>query len=98
MGKPEGIVEKYLLEKSKELGFLCYKTTSYSKNGFPDRCLIGHGTTFFVETKSDNGKPSLVQQIRHKEIKSHGGIVYTAHTKKDVDNILKKHIERKWLC
>ena len=35
MGKPEGIVEKYLLEKSKELGFLCYKTTSYSKNGFP---------------------------------------------------------------
>lgn len=89
----ESVVEKYLKKKSKENGFLCYKFSSPSNDGVPDRVLVGHGLTFFVELKAPGKTPRKLQEYVIGEIKDHGGTVYVIDTKEGVDelfvNILK---------
>ena len=58
MGKPEGLIEDYLGKIAHEHGFLYYKFTSPAHSGVPDRILIGHGKTVFVELKRPGGGAS----------------------------------------
>lgn len=87
--KPESIIEEYLRQRAEALGFLCYKFTSPGNNGVPDRVLIGHGKTFFIETKAPGEKPRKLQERVIERINSHGGLALVADSKEDVDTILE---------
>ncbi len=94
MMRPEETVETYLLKRAEELGFLCYKFTSPGNNGVPDRILVGHGVTFFIETKAPGGKPRKLQEKVINRINEHGGIALVAANKEEVDTILESMIKR----
>ena len=84
----ESVIEDYLIKSAKNKGYLCYKwTNGNSQNGVPDRILIGHGLTFFVETKAPGETPRKLQEYIHKLIRNHGGIVYVADTKAKIDEM-----------
>lgn len=89
MGKPEGIIEDYLQKRAKELDFFCTKFTSPGQRGVPDRILVGHGHTFFVELKKPNGKTRLSQNCVINKIRKHGGSVYVIDSKQSVESLLQ---------
>lgn len=89
MGKPENAVESYLRTQSERLGYLCWKFVSPAKNGVPDRLLIGHGQTFFVETKAPGKTTRSQQKATHKVMIEHGAEVYVADTRKKIDKLLR---------
>ena len=93
--KPEETIEQYLRTRAEQLGFLCYKFTSPGNNGVPDRILIGHGTTFFVETKAPGEKPRKLQEKVIERINNHGGIAMVIDNKDDIDTILEAIIQQK---
>lgn len=92
--KPEETVETHLRDRAEALGFLCYKFTSPGNNGVPDRILIGHGATIFVETKAPGGKPRKLQQKVIDKINAHGGTALVASTEEEVDKILETIIKQ----
>lgn len=94
MGKPENLIESYLRKQAGTLGFLCYKFTSPGNNGVPDRVLIGHGYTFFVETKKDKTEAprQLQKQIINRMI-DNGALVYVMADKTDIDNLLQSFVD-----
>lgn len=89
MGRAEGYVENYLVKKAKEKGFLCLKFTSPGTRGVPDRIVVGHGKTIFIETKSKTGTPSELQKLRIKQLRDHGAEVYIASSREQIDQILE---------
>lgn len=84
----ETVVEKYLRKRCQENDFLCYKFVSPSNNGVPDRILIGHGMTLFVELKAPGQKPRELQNIVFERMRNHGATVYVVDTKEGVDQLL----------
>ena len=42
-------------------GLLCYKWTSPSYHGVPDRSIIGQGLVMFLELKAEGNKPTVFQ-------------------------------------
>ena len=92
--KPEETIEQYLRTRAEQLGFLCYKFTSPGNNGVPDRILIGHGSTFFVETKAPDEKPRKLQEKVIERINNHGGIAMIIDNKNDIDIILEAIIQQ----
>lgn len=86
--KPEETVETYLRTQAEKLGFLCYKFVSPANDGVPDRILVGHGKTFFVETKAHGGKPRKLQAKVIARINEHGGLAFVAASKEAVDTLL----------
>ena len=93
MGKAENYVEKYLLSQAEKHGFLCYKFVSPGRKGVPDRILIGHGETVFVECKSDTGKTSKIQDLVIDKMRWHGARVCVMATRQDVDGFFKNYPE-----
>lgn len=88
MGKPESIVENYLIEQAAKHGFFYRKMTAPGSNGFPDRLIIGYGITAFIECKASGKKPRKLQEITIDEMKKKGAFVFVADTKERVDEIL----------
>ena len=86
----ENYIENYLKKVSEANGFLCFKFKSPGNNGVPDRILIGHGKTIFVETKAPGKKPRKLQQAVHKEMRAYGAIVYTLDTIEKIDEFIKQ--------
>lgn len=87
MGKLEGTVENYLRKQAEKNNYLCYKFVSPGNNGVPDRCIIGHGKTFFVETKAPGGEPRKLQQKVIAKMQKHGATVFVIDTKEKVDRL-----------
>lgn len=87
-------METYLTTQAKNHGFLCYKFTSPSTAGVPDRLLIGHGRTLFVETKCTNGKPRKLQEHVFAKMREHGAKIYVIDSSKKVDQLFK-HLKTK---
>ena len=85
----ESVVEKYLRKQAEEHGYLCYKFVSPAHNGVPDRVLIGHGLTFFVELKAPGEEPRKLQQRVIERIRDHGGTVYVIDTKEGVNELFE---------
>lgn len=89
MGKPEGTVETYMRKKAAELGFLFYKFVSPANSGVPDRVIVGHGQTFFVEVKkSPDEEPRRLQRRVINRLIDHGAYVYVIGSKEDADKLL----------
>lgn len=87
MGKPEGRVERHFVKSAERNGFLHFKFTAPSTNGVPDRILVGHGLTLFVELKAPGEKPRKLQTVVMDDMRQHGAVVYVADTKEAVDSI-----------
>lgn len=90
MGKPEEEIENYLGKLCKQNDFLYYKFVSPQHLGVPDRILIGHNQTVFVELKRPHAKPRLSQVVRFNEMRRHGGKVYVVSTKNEAEQLIKK--------
>ncbi len=88
-------VEAYLVKRIQERKGLCWKFTSPSQRGVPDRWCACLGRQFFVELKAPNHKKrkdETLQKEIHKKMKSHGVKVYVLETKEDVD-LLMRHLD-----
>ena len=96
MGKPEGIIEDYLGKIAKEHGFLYYKFTSPAHSGVPDRILIGHGQTIFIELKRPKGKPRKLQDRVFENMRKHGATVYVVDTKQQAKDLITKLTPKSW--
>lgn len=90
MGKPEAYVEDYLRKKVREAGYLCYKFVSPGMNGVPDDIILHHGRVTFIETKSQTGLPSKIQNKRIAEMREQGADVRICSTREDVDAFIKE--------
>lgn len=86
----EKAIERYLVERIKEIDGLCLKYTNANMVGYPDRviCLPG-GKTAWVELKSRGKKPTKMQVIRQSELKRLGHEVYTIDNKQAIDELIK---------
>lgn len=96
MGKPEGLIEDYLGKIAHEHGFLYYKFTSPAHSGVPDRILIGHGKTVFVELKRPGGDPRILQKRVFADMRKHGAIVYVVDSKKQAKELITKLTPLSW--
>lgn len=88
MGRIENYVEGYLKKACDKNDILCYKFTSPSNNGVPDRVLIGHGHVVFVETKAHGNKPRELQRIIIQRMRDHGADVRVIDTREQVDALI----------
>lgn len=95
MGKPEGIVEDYLITQSKKHNCLCYKFTSPGRRGVPDRIIIGYGQVHFVELKSATGSLSEQQKKVINTMKQHGATISVISSKEETDIFFKNLSETK---
>lgn len=87
----EKAIEKYLYERTKEIGLLCLKYSNPNAVGYPDRIiLMPFSGIIWVELKSKGKKPTKLQQIRHAELKAAGHEVYTIDSKDGVDDLINK--------
>ena len=91
----EKVIEEYLRKKCKENGFLCYKFTSPSTDGVPDRIVIGHGLTLFVELKAPGEVPRKLQVFVFDEMEKHGAEIHVVDTKDKVNALIAELLERK---
>lgn len=86
----ESAIESYFEAQAKRQGFLCWKFISPSQDGVPDRVLIGHGITAFVELKRPGEKPRPLQRFILKTMEEHGAIVGVVDSKETADKFLRK--------
>lgn len=97
----ESEIESYLCEQAELHEFLCLKFVSPGNNGVPDRMLIGHGQTFFVETKAPGEKARCLQKCVIREMKQHGAEIYVLDQKDKIDNLFTEkrkqlHLSDDW--
>ena len=60
----EKIIEKYLVQRVKDLGGRAYKFTSPAHRGVADRVVcLPNGQTWFIELKAPDGHLSELQKI-----------------------------------
>lgn len=88
-------VENYLIKKCKEYNILCFKFTSPSNAGVPDRILIGYGYTLFIELKRPGEMPRPLQLEIHKKMRNHGAYVFVIDNKNDIDAIIHHIITKR---
>ena len=85
MGKAEHIIENHLIKLAKKYDCMCFKFTSPSNAGVPDRIIIKNDT-YFVELKAPEEKPRKLQLKVMQDMKNHGANVYVLSTKEEVEN------------
>lgn len=90
MVKPESAIENYLHDLCKTHGFLYFKFVSPQNLGVPDRIMIGHGLTVFVELKAPGQKPRISQVKRFSQMRQYGAQVYVVSTKHEADLLINK--------
>ena len=86
--KRERDVESYLAKKLSDLGLGFYKIIPTNRVGMPDRLVpLPDSRCLWVELKTDNGKLSVVQRLRHKELHSQGQEVVVVRSKEEADQL-----------
>lgn len=87
-------IEKRLLDGCRAAGMLCFKFTSPSRGGVPDRVVVSPGGTVFVELKRPGEKPTKRQAVTHEKIRRFGGEVFVVDSADSVDAFLTEMIAR----
>jgi hypothetical protein len=81
-------IEQYLVKRCKQLHLLCYKFSSPSNRGVPDRLILGpNGFHCFVECKSDTGRLSALQEYTIEMYQALDQQVWVINSKKGVDDL-----------
>lgn len=92
----EKIIERKLVDLTKQNGGLCIKLLTYQFTGLPDRmCLFPHGRIIFVELKSTGEKPRKIQLSVHKTLRALGFRVEVIDTIRGVEDLINELNERK---
>lgn len=85
----EKAIERYLVERAKQIGLPCLKYSNPNMVGYPDRLLVlPAGEVIWIELKSKGRKPSKVQQLRIAELSEMGHKVYVIDNKADIDKLI----------
>lgn len=88
----ESTIEKHLVIKCREHGYLCWKFTSPGLRGVPDRIIISpSGAVYFIELKCPSGRPSPIQLRRYRELESHGRPTIFAYNVEQIDRFFLRH-------
>lgn len=90
-------IEKVFKQEITKIGGLCFKLTSPSLNGIPDRAFILNGRTYYVELKQEKGKLRELQKKVIDDMKDHGAIVsviYSVNGVKEYIADVKKYLPR----
>lgn len=96
MGKPEGEIETFMRKKAESLGFKFYKFRSPANDGVPDRVIIGHGYTFFVELKkNEEEEPRRLQKEVINDMIDRGAYVYVIGSKENAEKLLLSFVDKK---
>lgn len=86
----EKSIEKYLVKRSRELKWLCYKFSSPANAGVCDRILITtSGDDYFIELKTKRGKLSVLQEKFIKDMEEHGRSVFVFSSKEEIDDFIR---------
>ena len=85
-------VEGYLRRQVEKRGGKCYKFIPDIDNGMPDRIIVlPGGILVWVETKNgDDEQARLLQRVQHRKLRSLGQRVEIAHTKAQVDALMRE--------
>jgi Holliday junction resolvase len=65
-------VQKRIIKRYEEEGYIVVKITLCSKPGFPDLLLLKNGIAKFIEVKRPGGKPRPLQAYRIDELRNAG--------------------------
>lgn len=89
----ESRIETYLINECKKINVLCFKFTSPSRRGVPDRLLIGRDAngapvTVFVELKRPGSKLRPEQTAMITTMRNHGAQALMVDTPEAVDEVL----------
>ncbi len=81
----ESQIEKHLVDAVKALGGEVRKVAWVGRRGAPDRCVMLHGTTTFIELKAPGKKAAIHQAREHKRMRGMGQTVLVLDTIEAVD-------------
>ena len=85
----EKAIERYIVERIKDLGGICLKYSNPNQIGYPDRvCLLPWGIILWVELKSKGQTLRTIQRQRIQEMSKIGHIVHVCDSKEAVDNVI----------
>ena len=85
----EKVLEKKLREQVKKLGGWAVKFWAVNLSGFPDRMVFTpNGKISFVELKSEGKKPSPIQKIIIKKLRSMNFDVFVIDTTEKLNDYL----------
>jgi hypothetical protein len=88
---PERKLEAYLVKRCNTLSLMTRKVQWIGHNGAPDRVIFAaNGHMYWVELKSLQGKPSMIQEQEIGRMTARGQYVKIARTKEDVDEIIAR--------
>lgn len=87
----EKVIEQKLTKAVRQNGGVCWKFTSPSIAGVPDRIiLMPKGQIAFVEVKAPGEKPRPLQLSRHRLLRKLGFKVYVLDNIDDITKILSE--------
>jgi Holliday junction resolvase len=86
----ERSVERYLLSRSRESGFLCLKLVLQGRAGVPDRIVVTPGGTVCVEVKRPGERLRRLQAVTVTKLRRAGGAVHVVDDKDSVDRLLQR--------
>lgn len=86
MPKPlkESIVQSKVKAYFESEGWLVVKIIQCTLNGWPDLQLHKAGKTFFIETKTESGKVTPLQEYRHEQLRKQGFEVYVIYNLNEI--------------
>ncbi|MGI8306994.1 VRR-NUC domain-containing protein [Saccharopolyspora hattusasensis] len=90
----ENPVECYLLTQCRSNGLLCMKFTSPARGGVPDRIVVSHAGTVFVEVKRPGGDLEPRQRAVHAKLRRFGAEVHVVHNETSVDTLINHLLGR----
>lgn len=68
----ESEIQRKIIKRYEDDGYLVVKLSLTNKNGFPDLMLLKDGKASFVEVKRPGQKPRPLQEYRLKELRDAG--------------------------
>jgi hypothetical protein len=80
----ESAIQSKVIKELEAHGWYVIKLMQTNKNGIPDLVAHKEGRTIYMEIKRPNLRPTPLQDLRHREIKSHGIMVYTIRSVSDL--------------
>lgn len=84
-------IEVYFRDGVRAAGGAAYKWTSPGNSGVPDRIvIIPGGKVVFVELKAPGGKPTKLQLVQHKRLRTLGCDVRVIDSKESADALIKE--------
>lgn len=85
----ESSIERTVVSRAKDAGWLSYKFVSPSNSGVPDRIFIKAGRVVFIEFKAPGKKPTKLQEKIIGKIREAGVEVYVCDNVEDACNALQ---------